>query len=275
MAAERVETCEEVGELARELGVRPRCLYKWRRKLEMVEPGLKSSPFLKKFVSKALVFVLAVVFLTLLIVIWQNAAVRQATPIIPGPRTVLLGIAELVRKGRLIRYIVASLFHVSWGFLSAVLVAIPLGLYLGSHRRADRALSPIIQILRPISPLAWIPISILWFGIGDLAATFLIFIATLLPLTVSTANAVRSIDPTLLNAGRNFGLSGYQMLYLVITSCSGSPTHRGFANRGRHFLARCGRGRNDCGELRLGLPDHRRAKLGKSVRGCCSLSSPL
>ena len=177
---------------------------------------MRSSPFLKTFVSKAMVFVLPAVFLTLLVVIWQNAAVRQATPIIPGPRTVLLGIAELVRKGLLIRYVVASLFRVSWGFFSAVLVAIPLGLYLGSHRRADRALNPIIQILRPISPLAWIPISILWFGVGDLAATFLIFIASLMPLTVSTTNAVRSIDPTLLNAGRNFGLSGYQMLYLVI-----------------------------------------------------------
>jgi len=69
---------------------------------------------------------------------------------------------------------------------------------------------------RPISPLAWIPISILWFGVGDLAAIFLIFIASLLPLTLTAINAVESIPSVYVNAGRNFGLSSARLVYRVL-----------------------------------------------------------
>lgn len=78
------------------------------------------------------------------------------------------------------------------------------------------AFNPMIQVLRPISPLAWIPIAILWFGVGDLSAIFLIFVASFLPLTVSAMNAVRNIDTVHLNAGRNFGLSEAQVVYRVL-----------------------------------------------------------
>jgi NitT/TauT family transport system permease protein len=78
------------------------------------------------------------------------------------------------------------------------------------------ALNPLIQIFRPISPLAWIPISILWFGVGDIAAIFLIFLACWLPLTVSVMNAVNGIPQVYINAGRNFGLSQRQLIYRVL-----------------------------------------------------------
>ena len=78
------------------------------------------------------------------------------------------------------------------------------------------ALNPLIQVLRPISPLAWIPISILWFGVGDVAAIFLIFLASLLPLTLTAINAVESIPAVYVNAGRNFGLSPARLVYKVL-----------------------------------------------------------
>jgi NitT/TauT family transport system permease protein len=78
------------------------------------------------------------------------------------------------------------------------------------------ALNPLIQIFRPISPLAWIPISILWFGVGDMAAIFLIFLASFLPLAVTAMNAVASIPPVNINAGRNFGLSQAQLIRRVL-----------------------------------------------------------
>ena len=158
----------------------------------------------------------AFAFVAILIAAWQIAIDRQAVPIIPGPWTVLKGIAELARKGLLLKYVVASLFRVTWGFLLAVVTAIPLGLFLGWHRRAEMAFNPPIQILRPISALAWIPIAILWFGVGDLSAVFLIFLASFLPLVVSAMNAVRNIQPVHLNAGRNFGLSQAQLVLRVI-----------------------------------------------------------
>ena len=152
----------------------------------------------------------------MLVAAWQIAIDRQAVPIIPGPWAVLKGIAELARKGLLVKYVVASLFRVTWGYLLAVITAIPLGLFLGWHKRAEMAFNPPIQILRPISPLAWIPIAILWFGVGDLSAVFLIFLASFLPLVVSAMNAVRNIQAVHLNAGRNFGLSQGQLVLRVI-----------------------------------------------------------
>src|SRR5258706_10669771 len=93
---------------------------------------------------------------------------------------------------------------------------IPLGMILGWYRRAEMAFNPLIQVLRPISPLAWIPIAILWFGVGDLAAIFLIFLASFLPLIVTAMNAVDGIPDVYLNAGRNFGLKRSQIVFRVL-----------------------------------------------------------
>jgi NitT/TauT family transport system permease protein len=136
--------------------------------------------------------------------------------LIPGPRPVALGIVELLQKGLLLRYVTASLFRVTWGYLAAAVLAIPFGLLLGWYRRARCAFGSFLQILRPISPLAWIPISILWFGVGDVAAVFLIFLASFPPLAVASMAAVQNIDGTHLRAGRNFGLSEAQLVGRVL-----------------------------------------------------------
>ena len=136
--------------------------------------------------------------------------------LIPGPAGVVSAIAQLASGGLLLRYVVASLFRVSWGYATAVAVAIPLGVMLGSSRRAEAALQPLMQCLRPISPLAWIPIAILWFGVGDLSAIFLIFVASLFPLTLATTKAVQEIDPVVLRAARNFAVPPRRLLTSVI-----------------------------------------------------------
>jgi NitT/TauT family transport system permease protein len=155
-------------------------------------------------------------FAGLLIFLWEVASAQQEVALIPRPWSVLLAIGELARKGLLLKYVVASLFRVTWGFLLAVVCGVPLGLFLGWHRRAEAAINPILQLLRPISPLAWIPIAILWFGVGDISAIFLIFLASFLPLVVSAMNAVHNIHEVHLNAGRNFGLSPLQVVYKVL-----------------------------------------------------------
>src|SRR5438477_3775815 len=159
---------------------------------------------------------LAVSGVAILIVGWHLAVRLGGSVIIPSPFAVAGGIAELASKGLLLRYVVASLFRVTWGYLAAAVLAIPFGLLLGWYQRGERAFNPLIQVLRPISPLAWIPISILWFGVGDLAAIYLIFLASFLPLTVTAMNAVRNIAAVHLNAGRNFGLSESQLIYRVL-----------------------------------------------------------
>jgi len=155
-------------------------------------------------------------FIAVLLVVWHIAVICQKVHLLPTPLAVARGIVELARHGLLIKYVVASLFRVTWGFVGAAILAIPFGLALGWRRRAGMALNPLIQIFRPISPLAWIPISILWFGVGDMAAIFLIFLASFLPLTVTAMNAVSSVSPVHINAARNFGLSQSQLVKIVL-----------------------------------------------------------
>ena len=147
---------------------------------------------------------------------WHLAVKLSGTPIFPSPLDVARGIGELIGHGLLLKYVVASLFRVSVGFMLALLVGIPLGLAMGWFTRAFLALNPLIQVLRPISPIAWIPVAILWFGVDDRGPVFLIFLASLFPITTATAAAVRTIPPVYLRAARNFGITGLPLFRRVI-----------------------------------------------------------
>jgi NitT/TauT family transport system permease protein len=155
--------------------------------------------------------------IAVLVLVW-DAALRfgAASPLLPTPPAVVRAIGELAQKGFLVKHVVASLFRVTWGYLAAVLVGIPLGIVLGWYRRGGLAIAPLLEILRPISPLAWIPIAILWFGVGDVSAVFIIFLATLFPVTLTAMNAVRGVELVHVNAGRNFGLGAPELLRRVI-----------------------------------------------------------
>jgi NitT/TauT family transport system permease protein len=147
---------------------------------------------------------------------WQLAVSWSGSDIFPSPWQVGMGIEELVRKGLLFKYIVASLFRVTWGFALAVLLGVPLGLLLGWLRPAFQALNPLIQVLRPISPIAWIPLAILWFGVGDLAAIYLIFVGCFFPLLLTAISAVHNVPSVYLDVGRNFGLSTREFILRVL-----------------------------------------------------------
>jgi len=163
--------------------------------------------------SKRLSPIAGILVLTLL---WELSLRARPGTLLPRPWEVLLAFWELTRNGLLLRHVVASLFRVSWGFAGAAALAIPLGLALGWYRRGGLAMGPLLQVFRPISPLAWLPIAILWFGVGDLPAVFVIFLASVLPLTLSAMHAVRKVPPVYVNAGLNFGLSTRELLGQVI-----------------------------------------------------------
>ena len=148
--------------------------------------------------------------------LWDGAVVLSHSDIFPRPYQVLLGIVELVQRGLLLKYVVASLFRVSIGFTLAVLIGVPIGLVLGWFRPAFLAFNPLIQILRPISPIAWIPIAILWFHVDDRAPIFLIFLSSVFPITVASIAAVQNIQPVYVRAAQNFGLTRFELFRRVI-----------------------------------------------------------
>lgn len=152
----------------------------------------------------------------LFLLLWDVGVRISGSDLFPKPIEVARGIVELAQKGLLVKYIVASLFRVTWGFTLAVLVGVPLGLILGWFRPAFLALNPMIQVLRPISPIAWIPVAILWFGVDDRAPVFLIFLASVFPITVSAMAAVMNMQSVYLRAAQNFGLRGLPLFRRVI-----------------------------------------------------------
>lgn len=125
--------------------------------------------------------------------------------LMPSPVAVAQGLVELAAENELASHAAASLFRVAVGFGAAALLGVPAGLLLGWYGRARAAFDPLIQLLRPISPIAWIPLAILWFGIGSPSAVFIIFLTSLFPILITTAAAVREIDPAVLKVAANFG----------------------------------------------------------------------
>ena len=147
------------------------------------------------------------IVLGLVIATWWAVVRATESAIFPTPWQVVTGALELAADGTLWEHIGASLYRVGIGFGLALLVAIPLGLWMGWVGGAYRTFNPIFQMLRPISPIAWIPIAILWFGVGDVSPIFLIFISSVFPMIVQTTSGVHTIERRYLRAAANFGVS--------------------------------------------------------------------
>ncbi|WP_425060076.1 Putative aliphatic sulfonates transport permease protein SsuC [Sporomusa carbonis] len=148
--------------------------------------------------------------------LWQLGAGYYTPEQLPGPAKVLLGLRELVDTGVLWEHIQVSLTRFAISYSLALITAIPLGLILGWHTYSLQALGPVIQILRPISPIAWFPLAVLWFGVGNAPAIFIIFLSAFFPVLLSTISAVRKVDPVYLKVARNFGISRTMMFTRVV-----------------------------------------------------------
>jgi NitT/TauT family transport system permease protein len=148
--------------------------------------------------------------------LWHYAVIWSNTKVFPSPLAVEKGMAELSRKGLLWAYVGDSLRRVALGFGAATIIGIPVGLTLGWYPAANQVVNPVLQMLRPISPIAWIPVAILMFGVGDVTAVFLIFLAAFFPIVVACVSGVSNVPAIFRRAGRNFGLTAPQLLTRVV-----------------------------------------------------------
>jgi len=168
------------------------------------------------FIKKRLFYPLSTI--VFLISAWQGIfALKVWDPyIFPSPLDVLEAFRQLVSNNILLTYIVASLFRVTVGFYVASVLGISIGILLGRWKTGGDLFNGLIQFLRPISPLAWIPFALLWFGIGDGSAIFLIFISSFFPLLVSTVIAVKNIPELYYQAAANFSFNRWETLKWII-----------------------------------------------------------
>ena len=204
--------------------------------------------------------------LALFVGLWHGAVLWSGTKIFPSPIEVARGLAELLRKRILWSYIGDSLRRVAVGFGLATLLGIPLGLTLGWYARAYQIVNPVLQLLRPISPIAWIPVAIIFLGIGDRAATFLIFLGAFFPIVVTCTNAVSNVPSMFRRAGRNFGLGATRESDFA-GRFSADPSRSPFS--ARHRLAGSGGGGDGGRRLRFGLSGNRCPQFGKALRPGC------
>ncbi|NOY87640.1 MAG: ABC transporter permease [Deltaproteobacteria bacterium] len=156
----------------------------------------------------------------IIIIIWDIASGHYPADLLPSPMSVVLTLKDLLIKGTLPENIGISLYRFFAGYLAAAATALPLGLLFGRYSRMWFAFDPIVQLLRPISPIAWLPLIVLWFGIGNLPTMVIVFIAAFFPILLSTVAAVHHVNRLYIDVARNFGLTERAILSKIIIPAS-------------------------------------------------------
>lgn len=153
-----------------------------------------------------------------LLALWQLAYAVSPYPdsLFPAPGAAFQALGGLVASGRLPVDIAASLYRYAVGYTSAAVAGVAFGLALGWFSRVWSYVNPLVQFLRPISPVAWLPFIVLLLGIGDVPAIAIVFIAAFFPVLVGTVAAVAGVDGLFLKVAANLGLSSWATLRKVV-----------------------------------------------------------
>jgi ABC-type nitrate/sulfonate/bicarbonate transport system permease component len=159
------------------------------------------------------------------IAVWQAVVTFAKPPValLPSPLATAQTFGQLIASGELPSDAAYSVCRVVAAWLLAAVVAIPLGFAMGRWQRLERVLDPVVELFRPISPLAWIPLAILWFGIDEGGKIFVIFIGTFFPILLNTIAGAKNIDPVLINAGRILGCTDNASLFRKVVLPASLP----------------------------------------------------
>ena len=144
---------------------------------------------------------------------------KTTRALLPPPQDVAIAAWELARSGELWKHLKDSLKRELVAFLWATL-SIPLGIAMGWWKAVEDQVDPIVEVLRPVPPLAWIPLSILWFGVGDTQNQFIIFLGCFFPILLNTIAGVKGVEPNLVRAARCLGASEGGILWRVVLRAS-------------------------------------------------------
>jgi ABC-type nitrate/sulfonate/bicarbonate transport system permease component len=156
------------------------------------------------------------------IVVWQLLSTfgqsinPQLDVMLPPPTALFWAAQDLWSRGVLITHIADSLRRVLVAVGVASVLGVPLGLAMGWFDGFRKAVDPVIEFIRPIPPLAWIPLSILWFGIGDAQIEYIIFLAAFFPIVLNSMAGARDTDRYLVRAGLSLGARPHDLLLTVL-----------------------------------------------------------
>jgi NitT/TauT family transport system permease protein len=167
-------------------------------------------------------------FPILLVLLWHFAVAMTGTRLVPSPHDVAVmmydfsfgGVYDDAFSATILTHIVKSMERVYGGFGLAAIIAIPLGLMIGRMKTLRQLLDPTISVLRPIPVTAWLPLSMIFFGLGPNAAIFLVFLGAFYPILLNTVFGVRSVDPRLFEAAAMLGCKGSAMFREVVLPAS-------------------------------------------------------
>ena len=167
-------------------------------------------------------------FPLLLILLWHFAVAYTGTRLVPSPRQVAVmmydfsfgGIYDDAFSATILTHIWKSMTRVYGGFFMAAIIGIPLGMMIGRMKLLRELLDPTINLLRPIPVTAWLPLSMIFFGLGPNAAIFLVFLGAFYPILLNTTFGVRSVDPRLFEAAAMLGCSGSAMFRQIVLPAS-------------------------------------------------------
>lgn len=173
--------------------------------------------------SRPLVLGLRLVSLLLFFVLWWGVSLLNAhvlkvfNPILlPAPDEVLRAGIKMAASGELLKHVTASLSRVLWGFSIAATLGIAVGTALGRSRLLEHLVEPMLEMLRPIPPLAFLPMMVLWFGIGEASKVAFIAYAAFFPIFTTTIEGIKYVDPVLIRAASSLGASERQIFWHVV-----------------------------------------------------------
>src|SRR5574344_1053864 len=163
--------------------------------------------------------IIPIILPVIILIFWYTITdgLGLITPyVLPGPIEVCQSAFTAIINGKLLKDTIDTLFKVFLGLILASIVAIPLGVVLGSSETLEDLCSVVISILRPIPPVAWIPFSILWFGIGTVPAVFIIFMGCVFPILVYTLDGVKRTPKVLVEAAQTLGANRWNVSRRII-----------------------------------------------------------
>jgi len=160
-----------------------------------------------------------------LLIVWELLArFTRASMFLPRASEVLAAFCksfvEPIGKHTMLYHIGISLYRVAVAFIIATVIGIALGVSMGYSKLVEAIVKPVFEFIRPIPPLAWIPLSILWFGLGDESKFFIIFLGCFSYITVNTYDGAKNVDPELMGAARMLGASERQVFFRIVLPSS-------------------------------------------------------